>query len=86
MADRAVVDLLALERTILANERTLLAYLRTALGFAAAGAVALRQTPLGPVEWTLGIGGAVFAVVLTILGLWRFSAARRRYAGLVGKP
>lgn len=83
-SSRAVVDLLAFERTMLANERTLLAYLRTALGFAAAGGMALRVAPVGPTEATVGAIGVAFGAVLAVVGSWRFVTTRARHLRLLG--
>ena len=73
-------DELAIIRTHLANERTFLAYVRTALAFLAAGAGLLHffQTPVLHYPGGLILVAGVF---ISVIGVVRFVAAKRRIAG-----
>jgi len=67
-------------RTHLANERTFLAYVRTSLAFLAAGAGMIHffQSPIVQYAgWFILAAGAFISVI----GVVRFVAARRRIAG-----
>jgi len=80
-------DSLAVERTRLANERTLLAYLRTGIAFALAGASAIHflgGTATLVTGWVL----VALAVVVSVIGLWRFATVRRQLnpASGLGEP
>ena len=70
-------DGLAGERTFLAAERTLLAYARTAFAMFATGLTGgqlLQDTLLVVVGYTL----AVLALVVFLLGVWRYRESRAR--------
>ena len=75
--DTDLRDSLAVERTRLANERTFLAYLRTGIAFALAGASSihfLAGTATLVTGWIL----IVLAVIVSVVGLWRFLTVRRQ--------
>lgn len=74
-------DWLALDRTRLANERTLLAYIRTSAALAGLGVIMAKWFSHIPAQ----LGGAaliVGAVVIGVLGAWRFIQIERRYRAL----
>ena len=75
-SDLILRDELAIDRTVLANERTLLSYIRTALAFAITGAGIIHFFA-SPGFLVLGWCMALFAVLIIVLGVWRF----RRVAG-----
>ena len=66
-------DHLARDRTVLANERTLLAYIRTAIAMLAAGGTLLTVFPGNLSLWVLGVLAIVLGIVVTAIGIWRFS-------------
>ena len=74
-------DGLALVRTDLANERTLLAYGRTSLMVAATGLTVVKFFPEIPGIIRIGWGLAGVAIIIGLVGVWRFVSLRRRVRG-----
>ena len=73
-------DELSRIRTHMANERTFLAYVRTALAFLAAGAGMIHffQSPIvHDAGWFILVAG----VFISVIGVIRFVAVKRRIAG-----
>ncbi len=69
-------DRLAVDRTHMANERTLLAYSRTAMMLAASGITLLKLFPESHFWRYFGFFLIPIAVVVAIIGVWRFFAVR----------
>ncbi len=70
-------DFLAMERTRLSNERTFLTYIRTGLYFLLGAGAMLKLVEFQEVRW-LGWASLAIAVVLFILGIFRFVLLRRQ--------
>jgi putative membrane protein len=70
-------DHLALDRTVLANERTVLAYVRTALMLVVSAISLLKLFPENALARWTGIGLMPLAVMISVLGFWRYFALSR---------
>jgi putative membrane protein len=66
-----LLEVLAIDRTVLANERTLLSYLRTTLALLAGGGSLIQFISAW---WALPFGSAllVAGVALLLFGMWRY--------------
>lgn len=74
-------DHLAMERTSLASERTLLAYARTAILLAGSGLTLIKLQPTGSLDHLLAGGLLLAAIIVSLFGLLRFRAVRKRMLG-----